>query len=126
MLIMLSLGLLLVIVFFNLILGSSFSSYTLNSPYAQTIGIDSLTGALAIIIIIIGIASIIGIQFLGSGMSDESIRTIIIGIAYGSVWGLFSVLSINLIVSIEIFGWLIYATLSILYLIGVIQKITGG
>lgn len=126
MLIMASLGMLLVIVFFNVILGASFSSYTLNSIYAQTIGIDSITGALAIIIVLISVAVIVGIQVLGSGISEQSVKTIITIVGYASVWGFFSLLSYNLIISIEIFGFIIYLILTIIYMIGVMEKLTSG
>jgi len=124
MLIEMSLGLLLTITFFNVILGATFSDYMLDTVYGATIGIDSLTGALAIIIVLISIAVIVGIQILGSGISEQSVRTIIIIVGYGSIWGFFSVLSLNLIISIEIFGWIIYIILSIIYTIGVMNKIS--
>lgn len=126
MLIERSLLMLLVIVLFNVVLGASFSSYTLNTPYAQPIGIDAVTGALAIIIVLISIAVIVGIKVFGSGISEQSVHTIIVIVGYGSLWGFFSALSLNLIISIELFGWLMYLVLSIIYTIGVMNKISGS
>lgn len=107
-----------------MVLGASFTNYTLESSYGQTIGIDSITGALAIIIVLISIAVIVGIQILGSGISEQSVRTIIIIVGYASIWGFFSVLSLNLIMSIELFGWIMYVVLTIIYMIGVMNKLS--
>lgn len=124
MLIEISLTLLITITLFNVILGASFSDYTLESSYAQTIGIDALTGALAIIIVLIGIAVIVGLQIFGSGISEQSVKTIIVIVGYASIWGFFSILSINLILAIEIFGGIIYLILTIIYMIGVMNKLS--
>lgn len=125
-LILISLGLILVITFFNVILGASFSSYTLDTPYGTPMGIDVITGALAIIIILISIAVVVGIKVLGSGISEQSVHTIIVIVGYGSMWGVFSVLSYNLIVSIQYFGLIIYLVLTIMYVIGVMSKLSNG
>jgi hypothetical protein len=125
MLIELSLGLLLTITFFNVILGADFTTYTLESEYASSVGIDEITGALAIIIALIGISAIVGIKVLGSGISEQSVRTIIIIVGYGSIWGVFSVLAINLISSIELFGWVLYIALTVVYAIGVMNKLSN-
>ena len=124
-LLVLSLSLLLVIVLFNVVLGASFSDYNVSGSFGATFGIDSLTGALSVIIILITVATIVGIQVLGSGISEQSVRTIIIVVGYAGIWGLFSVLAINLILSIELFGLLIYLLLTILYAIGVMDKISN-
>lgn len=124
MLIEISLLMLLTITMFNVVLGAEFSNYLLpNAAYAQYVGIDEITGALAIIVAMIGIATIVGFQVIGSGISEESVRTIIIIIGYGSLWGFFSILSLNLIVAIELFGTLIYLSITIMYVIGVMRKI---
>jgi len=47
-------------------------------------------------------------------------------ILYFGIWSLLSSISAPLIFGIEYFGTLIYITLTIGYVIGVIQKQTGG
>lgn len=111
---------------FNVVLGASFVDYTPDIRYAQTIGIDELTGALAIIIALVALAAAIGIQVLGSGISEQSVRIIITIVGYGSIWAFFSVLSLNLIIAIEIYGTIIYLSISILYVVGVMRKIGEG
>lgn len=88
--------------------------------------IDPAVATITVFIVIIGIVGLLGIQILGSGLSPESIRTIMICILYGIVWGLLSVVAMPLILSIEIFGVSIYMVLLVGYIIGVIQKIGGG
>ena len=88
--------------------------------------IDPIIGALIILIGIIIFAVLIGIQVLGSGLSPESIRIIITTVLYSGMWGILSILAAPLITSIEIFGGLIYISLTIGYVIGVIDKLGGG
>lgn len=125
-LIIISLTMLLVITFFNVLLGATFTEYTANTGYAVPVGIDSITGAIAIIIALVAIAVVVGIQILGSGISEQSIKAIIIVVGYASIWGIFSTLSLNLIIAIEIFGTIIYLFLTILYVIGVMEKLARG
>jgi len=124
-LIVISLGMLLTITFFNVVLGASFTSYTASGGYGVSVGIDAITGAIAIIIVLIAISVLVGLQIFGSGISEQSVKTIITITGYVSLWGIFSVLSINLINAIEIFGYLIYLILTIMYAIGVMNKLTG-
>jgi len=124
-LIMVSLTLLITITFFNIILGVSFVPYNTNTPYGINFGINEITGAIAIIIIIIYLAVLLGIQIFGSGISEHSVRVVITLTSYLAIWGVFSVLSYNLIISIEIFGTLIYIFLTIMFVIGVINKISS-
>lgn len=91
-----------------------------------TLRIDPIVGLIAIFIVIIIVAAILGIQILASGLSPESVKFIMNAVLYFGIWSLLSVPCFNLIISIEIFGTLIYIILTIAYVIGVIQKISGG
>ena len=88
--------------------------------------IDPTAGLIVIFIVVIVIAVILGIQILASGLSPESIRFIMNAILYFGLWSLLSVLASGLIFGIAIFGTIIYISLTIGYVIGVIQKISGG
>ena len=141
MLIVISLSVLIVLTIFNIVIGSSFNeiqfesydieavingsdtSYTLQN-LDFVFNIDSLTGAIAIIILIGLLCCLIGIRILGSGLSETSVRFLTTSIFYTGVWSLFSVLSYDLIISIEVFGLLLYITLTIIYVLGVVQKLT--
>lgn len=83
-------------------------------------------GIISFIIVIVVLASVVGINVVGSGLSDSSVRTITIGTAWGGMWLVFTVLSLPLMLSIEVFGVFIYVILTVLYVIGVYQKIGGG
>lgn len=124
MLIEMSLAIILVITFFNVILGATFTTYNAGTSYGVTVGINEVTGALAVVIALVALAVVVGIQVLGSGISEQSVKTIITVIGYASLWGVFSVLSSNLIISIELFGLIIYLILTIIYAIGVMNKIS--
>ena len=90
------------------------------------ISIDPVAGLIVIFIVIMVIAGLLGIQILASGLSPESIRFMMNAILYFGIWSLLSTMCFGLITSIEIFGTLIYITLTIAYVIGVIQKLSGG
>jgi len=141
MLIEISLTILIVISLFSVITGSSLKeigiqSLTGSGDFNETTStfdisninttfyIDEFSGALVIIISIMIISTLIGLQIMGSGLSEQSVRIITIGISYFGIWTIFSVLSYQLIISIEIIGTLIYITLTIIFTIGIIQKIT--
>lgn len=140
MLIGISLGVLIVITLFAIITGSSIkeigseglegtalingSSQTYDiSDISQTFYIDEFSGALVIIIFIVMISVLIGIRIFNTGLSDTSIRIASICITYYGIWILFSVLSYELIISIEVIGVVLYITLTIVFTIGIIQKI---
>lgn len=139
MLIGLALSILIVIALFSVIIGgslssaeaeiinlnatSSSSSYNFDfSDLSQQFYIDGLVGALIIIIIVISLSAILGLRILSSGLSENSVKMLTLGITYTAIWSMFSVLSYPLIASIEVFGLMIYVILTIIYVLGIIQK----
>ena len=143
MLISITLAIMIVITLFSIIAGNSFIGNVIDNIVnnelivngtGSTIGLDSSTlfnidpviGFTATIIVIVALASVLGIQLFGSGLSPATVRVMIIGISYTGIWIVFSLLGEPLISSIEIFGGLLYVTLTIGYVIGVVQKIASG
>lgn len=147
MLIGASLILMIVIVLLNLVLGNDFLfgiaelsvdnealidgiSSTFVVPTENVLfAIDTSTiiGAITIIsITLIAVASVVGISVVGSGLNPQSARIVILAITYTGLWVLLSSLAYALIVSIEVFGSVIYVAITIAYVIGVIQSISGG
>jgi len=143
MLIEISLTILIVISLFSVITGSSLKEISIESFESSgqfnettsswdfsnintTFYIDEFAGALVIIITIMVIACLLGLQIMGSGLSEPSVRILTIGISYFGVWSIFSILSYQLIISIEIVGTLIYIVLTIIYTIGIINKMVGN
>lgn len=142
-----SLIVMLVIVLLNLVMGNNFlggfASLSVDNeaiidgipttfvvdPTDILFSIDTGTiiGAITIIsITLIAVAGIVGISFLGSGLNPASTKIIILALTYTGLWVLLSTLAYSLIVSIEIFGGVIYVSITIAYVIGVIQSISGG
>lgn len=135
---------LMVLSLFSIILGSSFmgiaslqtidntaivngtSSTFVIEGVEVVFSIDPVAGAIAMIITFGTVAALLGMQFLGSGLSDASVRIVSIGIIYTTIWTLLSILAIPLMFAIEVFGALIYVTLTLAYVVGVAQKIGGG
>lgn len=133
-----------VLTIFSLILGTSLSGSTLDPTVDTNIIINGTTTTLewtsgnflfiidptiatiGLFVVIGALAGVLGAQALASGLSPESIKTIMICILYGPTWSLLSVLALPLISAIEIFGNFIYLSLTIAYIYGVINKISGG
>ncbi|MEJ2248194.1 MAG: hypothetical protein P8Y70_01550 [Candidatus Lokiarchaeota archaeon] len=132
MLIELSLFVIIMLTVFTVVNGGNWSSVSGSGTLGHTdtfyINTVSLSGALAIIIVIGVIVTLIGIQVLGSGLSNTSVKALTTIIAYYGIWTTFSVLAFALILSIKVFGLLIYISLTIMYTIGIINKLTtsGG
>lgn len=147
MLIGASLIIMIIIVLFNLILGNDFLggiaeltvdnealidgiSTTFVVPAEHilfTIDTSTIIGAITIIsITLIAIAGVTGISVLGSGLNPQSARIIILAITYTGIWVLLSTLAFALIISIEVFGSVIYVAITIAYVLGVIQSISGS
>lgn len=127
MLIALSLGTLISLAFLSVIFGSSWSNADMYIAGEQmSFGIDPLEGALQIIIVIILIGALVGINLMGSGLNSESVKLIIIGISYLGVWAIFTVLAYPMIFDFPLFGTIIYIGLTLMFILGIIDKYTGG
>lgn len=107
------------------IVNGSTSTFDINQA-SLTFSIDPLQGALVWIVIIVALGVAIGIKVLGSGLSDQSVHLLFMGTFFISIWTILSVLASGLIFEIEVFGSLIYITLTILYAIGCIMFVSGG
>lgn len=142
-----SLLIMIVLSLLSIVLGNDFISATMNTGLSNeslingstttviteaenvlfTIDTSSIVGAITILsVTVIVVASITGISIVGSGLNPQSARIIILVTAYVGLWLTLSLLAYNLIAQIEIFGGIIYVSISIAYVIGVIQKLSGG
>jgi len=144
MLISLTLLIMGVITLFSLVLGESLSGSIIGGGWDGTLdvngtestleftgdqglfAIDPTVATIAIFVVIIAIVAVLGITVLGSGLSPESIKTMVTCILYGAIWGILSILAMPLIIEIEVFGTVIYTVLLMGYIVGVIQSISGG
>lgn len=139
LLILIALGTLIVLALLSVLIGGSFETSNINNSITSKVNgttnaftinnisssfyIDELTGTLIILIAILGVSAILGLRVINTGLSDESVRTLTILIFYLVVWLVFSALAYSLIVSIEVIGAFLYVVLTILFTLGVFQKI---
>ena len=147
MIIVATLFIIMIIILFSLVLGQNFlggfvevgiDTEAIVDGIPSTFIVDSLdvlfyidttvliTAGISLLITISIVAGITGISVLGSGLNPQSSRIIVLLTAYIGLWTSLSVLAYNLIVSIQIFGFIIYISLTIAYAIGVIQKLSGS
>lgn len=129
--------LMLILTTLSIVSGNSFSSASITETYSAVINgttqeyyveaegfsIDAYTGAIVWLVVITAIGVGAGIAVLGSGLSDVSVNLLYKAIFYGVVWGILSIFPAPLIFSIDLFGGLIYVSLTIIYVIAVIMVI---
>ena len=139
MLIMLALIPLIVLTFLSVIFGNEFmmtpspetieeekTIWLVMEKLAGDLAILSVGGTFAIIVIITGLVIVIGIQVLGSGLSDTTVKVLTIITSYTTLWIVLTLLSMPLLDGIEYFGTFIYTILTLIYVIGMIEKISEG
>jgi len=139
MLIMLALVPLIVLTFLSVIFGNEFmmtpspetieeekTIWLVMEKLAGDLAILSVGGTFAIIVIITGLVIVIGIQVLGSGLSDTTVKVLTIITSYTTLWIVLTLLSMPLLDGIEYFGTFIYTILTLIYVIGMIEKISEG
>lgn len=87
--------------------------------------INITIAGIALISTIIIIALIGGFNLVSSGLTGHALKIIVMLTGFTGLWFTLTALAISLIISIEIFGTLIYIFLTICYTVGVVQKISG-
>lgn len=124
MLIGLPLAILILLTFLSMLINSGGLTSVGGAFNGFSFGFDPVLGLIGIVIGIVAVASITGIQVLGSGLQEQSVKTITVSILYGSLWAIFSIFSSPFFLSIAIFGALFWCGLTILYVLGIWQKIS--
>lgn len=84
--------------------------------------LGGMDGALVILVAGIALAGVMGISFLGSGLSEFTQSLTLHAVVYGGVWGVFSALSYTTLTSLAVFGGLIWISLTVMYVIGFTQQ----
>lgn len=137
-LVLLPLSVLLLVTFYDSAL--FFESY---SVYAETIPEDlgvwvlianifteygfQVVGLFGVAISAIVVGVIGGIDVVGSGLSEHSVKLLSNSVLYFGLWGIFSSIAIPLILEIPMyFGVFIYAILTLMYVVGVLSMSNGG
>lgn len=82
---------------------------------------DMTVGLIGIVVSAIALG-LIGLNFVGSGLSDRSVKIIWNGIVFYGLWTIFSILAFNPIALIPIFGVLLWFILTMVYSLGVFNR----
>lgn len=88
--------------------------------------INMTGGFIALIVTLIVVGVLAGIQVLGSGLSDSSVKLIYSSTVWFGLWGVFSGLTFVLFVSLQIAGLIMWFGLTLIYALGFFDKTTGG
>jgi hypothetical protein len=121
----------------SVILGANFVETTIPYRYFQpfqnkwkestlSFELDTAQYGLAFIIGLVVVSVIVGLRILGSGIADQSIRTLIIIIFAIGIWSVLSVLSLDILLLNTVVGSTIYIFLCLMYVIGVGIQISGS
>lgn len=93
--------------------------------YGVPITFDIQSGALAIILSSLVLVVIVGINIVGSGMSDFGGKAIYITVLFYGMWVFFSTLGIGMYTAIPVFGWIAYLVMTIVYSMGIMEMVGG-
>ena len=85
-----------------------------------------ISTAMAILTAIITAVILLGIQILGSGLQDTTVRVVTLIILYMGIWTILSIMGWDLLFSNKIVGTIIYVFLCLFYIIGIADKIGGS
>ena len=146
MIVGITLAIMVMLTLLSIVFGSDFASVFISTKYeAESIvdgvrsvvvggnetgnvvfGMNELEGAIPILGVMLVIVLLLGITVVATGLSGETVKIAVYLTFYIGLWVLLSSFSESLIRSIDIFGALIYITLTIGYTIGVIQNLSGA
>ncbi|MGM0496043.1 MAG: hypothetical protein ACQERX_05225 [Bacillota bacterium] len=116
----------LVLDFLSVFMGDSWSMASFQAEgQTFTFNIAAFSDSITWFSVIMGAAGIVGIQIFGSGLSDESTEIIMSIIVYATLWSFVVSLSFPLIAQIPVLGASISIILTLIYVIGVMDKIMG-
>ena len=88
--------------------------------------LNVVTGFIALIIGVVILGTVIGITFVGSGISERAQKIIFNSVVCFGFWGIFSALTLTLIMLIPIFGLILWLAMTIVYTFGFFKQIDGG
>lgn len=93
--------------------------------YDTSFNLNSALGVIGIILAVMVVATVAGITVVGTGENSFSIGVIVLGGVYLSLWGVFSLLALSLMVQIPVFGVVMYFVLTLVYTLGIIKSFKG-
>ena len=105
----------------NAIVNGSLTQFEITNTNV-VFAINDVEGFILMIIVIGTVITALSLTVVGTGLSDSGVSTMRAVLIYTGLWLALTVFTYDLIVSIEIFGTLIYVGLTLVYCIGVFQK----
>lgn len=90
------------------------------------LGIDLTTGFLSVIIGCVALGTGIGIKIIDTGISERAQKIIFTSAVVFGLWGIFSVLTYDLIADIPLIGATVWLVLTFILMIGFFQEINKG
>lgn len=96
------------------------------SSFGGEFSLSSSLGFVALVVALMALAIVVGLRILGSGTSSISVSLMITGTFYLALWGVFSVMSLELLSALDVLGYILYLGLTLLYTVGIISSATGG
>jgi len=87
--------------------------------------INEIAFGISFLVLITTAVIIAGFQFLGSGLSNTSIKIMLVLVVYIALWTVLSILSLELLFLNKLIGSVIYTFLCLIYIIGVGQVLSG-
>lgn len=120
-----------VLAIMNLLFGGSWVGFSLEGSLGQstafvdgTFSIDNeFWGAVYLTLYVASLSVVFGI---GGFLSNTSVKILTLTFGYVLLWGLFTQMSLDLIIQIPVFGVIIYTILTIIYALGVFTKFYGA
>lgn len=92
--------------------------------YSMSVGIDPLYGVFVVLIASVAIAVVAGIQVLGSGLSEFSVKMVVKTGLFYCFWLFFSLFAVEAYALFPFgFGWLMYVTMTVVYSFGVVDTV---
>lgn len=85
--------------------------------------IDPVQGAIVLFTVLIGVAIVMGLQVLGSGIATDQGKTVTKFVYYTAFWVIFSAFGLPLLNAIPVFGGWLYLILTIGYVWGAVSEI---
>lgn len=93
------------------------------SGYEITAGFDVQTGFLAMFIGFVALVGVMGIQVLGSGLANFSVKALWKSALYITLWTILSTFALDGYLAIPLFGWVVYFILTGFYLLGILEGV---
>lgn len=78
--------------------------------------------AIALLVTTLALGAVVGINVLGSGLSQFSVKSIVVISVLMSVWLVFSTFGVSVFNTVPYFGLVLYFVLSLVYTFGVFQE----